>query len=524
MPEIGKLSELGELQSILSKTASEEELRPVIEKYLFETVRTRPKVIVDVLFPVIFPAIRRSVVSAIQAMVEDLNQLLEKSLSFRSFRWRIEAIRTKKTFSEIVLLHSVGFEVLDVLLIHRSTGLLLLHVSSGSAGQQDAAIISSLLPTIQDFVRESFRQPESGELDRLQMGEYTLWIESGPLALVAAKTRGYPSKLFHEKLHKIVETVHEKSSLQLSEFGGDTSAFLQYRPNLKECFQLEPELQKTGFPVNKVHILLTLLFTMAMFWVIFSFQRAYREKMLVQELEKNPGVFITQHSRRDGKTVVKGLRDVLSPDLRTVVKATGLNPDRVILDLQPYFSLDPKTVVLRAGSILSPPAKVNLEFSGSILALAGEASYSWLKKARQEYQKIAGVEHLDEGKLKVSEQLRFQELQNEITAQKIYFDTGSTRLSDESTAILDQMVKNLKLMGGLATEMDRSMKVTVIAGADDSGSEEFNRRLIKGRSQAVIRYLKTRGIETFFNVAPAEVEVTSHASLQRMAGLQIELL
>ena len=66
-------------------------LEPIIEKTFHSSVRRNPKELADAIYPVIGPAIRTSIAAAIRDFAEALNQIVEKSVSFRSIRWRIES-------------------------------------------------------------------------------------------------------------------------------------------------------------------------------------------------------------------------------------------------------------------------------------------------------------------------------------------------------------------------------------------------------------------------------------------------
>src|SRR5215472_16115241 len=79
-----------------------EALRPAVGAALGRSVRHEPRVWAEALLPVLLPAVRMAVASALRDLVTTLNQVLEHSLSFRSWRWRLESWRTGKSFAEIV--------------------------------------------------------------------------------------------------------------------------------------------------------------------------------------------------------------------------------------------------------------------------------------------------------------------------------------------------------------------------------------------------------------------------------------
>jgi len=136
------------------------------------------------------PAIRKAISSALSGMIESFNQTLSYSVSVRGLRWRLEALRTGKSFAEVVLMHTLLYRVEQVFLIHKKTGLLLQHVSAVPGAVQDADMVSGMLTAIQDFVHDSFSSRRSDELETLQVGDLTVWIEQGPLAILAGVIRG----------------------------------------------------------------------------------------------------------------------------------------------------------------------------------------------------------------------------------------------------------------------------------------------------------------------------------------------
>ena len=145
-------------------------LAPTVQETLRESVRRDPHPLADALFPVMGPAIRKSISEALRGMLESFNQALEHSLSARGIQWRLEAFRTGKPFAEIVLMHSLLFRVEQVFLIHRHTGLVLNHVVARSVPTQDASMVAGMLSAIQQFVRDSFDSKKEESLDSLNVG------------------------------------------------------------------------------------------------------------------------------------------------------------------------------------------------------------------------------------------------------------------------------------------------------------------------------------------------------------------
>ena len=103
--------------------ALSEALAPTIETALRESVRKDPATLADALFPVMGPAIRRSILETLRSFLDSFNQMLDQSLSWQGLKWRVEAMRTGRSFTEVALLHSLVFRVEQVFLIHKRTRL-----------------------------------------------------------------------------------------------------------------------------------------------------------------------------------------------------------------------------------------------------------------------------------------------------------------------------------------------------------------------------------------------------------------
>jgi OOP family OmpA-OmpF porin len=129
----------------------------MVEAAVDRSVQRDPQVLVKALFPLMGPAIRRSIASMFESMIRSLNETLERSLSLEGLRWRLQALQTGKPFAEIVLLQTLEYRVEQVLLIDEKSGLLMQHVVDSAVPSQDVELVSGMLSAIKSFVEDSFR-------------------------------------------------------------------------------------------------------------------------------------------------------------------------------------------------------------------------------------------------------------------------------------------------------------------------------------------------------------------------------
>src|SRR5215469_2653361 len=224
-------------------------LTPTIETALRESVRNDPGTLADALFPVMGPAIRRSILETLRSFLESFNQVLDQSLSLKGLQWRIEALRTGRTFTEVALLHSLVFRVEQVFLIHKKTGLPLGHISAPSVAMQDPSLVSGMLSAIQDFVRDSFHTPREQGINRMNVGDLDVWIEQGPYAIIACVIRGIAPRDLRDRMAEVLENIHREYAAQLDTFEGDSSAFARINTELARCLEMRyrEETQSRGY-------------------------------------------------------------------------------------------------------------------------------------------------------------------------------------------------------------------------------------------------------------------------------------
>jgi len=217
-------------------------LLPTIEEVIRDSVKRDPKFLADAIFPIIGPAIRRSIAESLRAMVESMNNTLEHTFSWRGIKWRIESFRTGKPFAEIVLMHTLVYRMEQIFLIHKETGLVLQHVAAESVDSKDADMVSAMLTAIQDFVNDSFSAKEDSSLQNLSMGELIIWVEQGPRTVLASVIRGSPPRELKTLLKELLENIEFEYNSALNVFKGDAASFDPCKPDLQYCLT---QAQKT---------------------------------------------------------------------------------------------------------------------------------------------------------------------------------------------------------------------------------------------------------------------------------------
>jgi outer membrane protein OmpA-like peptidoglycan-associated protein len=384
-------------------------LAPVMEKAAESSIRNDPATLVNILYPTIVPAIRKSIGETIDATLQRLNQTLKYSLTLRGLKWRWEAWRTGSSFAEVALENAVS---------------------------QDPQLVSSMLVAIQDFVRDSFSGAEHQGVDSVRLGELRLWSEPGPFALLVAVIRGDPPEALHETLRNTLSRIHAERHHALENFNGDSEGLGDVDARLRELVALgEHAPPRVGLARMVIWGLVLLLLFLAGTWAVWWWNNQQLWAGYLERLRAQPGIVITEAGKRDGKFVVSGLRDPLAVDPQAVLREAGVNPAWVAASWLPYQSLDPQMVLKRLDATLKPPPTVTLEIAGNRIVARGSAPRAWIEEARAIAQSLpAGAPSFDVAGVANADEAEEQRRQAEERQWQAYV----ARLRDEPGIVVTQ--------------------------------------------------------------------------------------
>ncbi|MES2571003.1 MAG: OmpA family protein [Verrucomicrobiota bacterium] len=379
-------------------------LEPSIENALRHTVGKRPQIFVEALHPIIGPIVRRSIAESLRGLLQSLNQTLENTFSWQGLRWRFEAIRTGRSFAEVVLLRSMVYRVEQLFLIHRETSLSLLHATADSAVSKDSDMVAGMLSAIQDFARDSFEAGADALLEQFRVGELEVWIASGRHAYLAAVVRGTPPRELRTLLEEAIETVHILKGPELASFEGDSAVFEPLRPELEACLQAQYHPTGTGQGSQiKAWLALSGAVAVVLVAAFLAWRSERRWNDFVRRLNAEPGLAVT--SAQNGwftNPRLNGLRDPVAVDPVPLAVAAGINPAAVKFQWKEYLALDPASVRRRFEQRFSMPAQVRLEVRNGTAEITGAAPYEWIERVRREALHLPGINNVVERELKTT--------------------------------------------------------------------------------------------------------------------------
>ncbi len=467
-------------------------MEPVIEEAIKSSIQKDPRTLVEVLVPVMLPAIKRAITALIKEMIQTFSATLEHGLSMRGLKWRYEAFKTKKPFGEIALLHSLIYQVEQVFLIHKETGLVLQSLASEDTIVQDPDMVSSMLTAIQDFVRDSFGGSQDDSLENLQFGDRSVWIEHTSQAVLAAVVWGNAPEDFRSVLRETLSTIHFEHIDNLRKFKGNTAPFEITKGRLSDCLRNQFKAKKQNPFV--VWTLISLAVFGIGYWSFFSVRDYLRWTDYLDRLHEEPGIVITETKKTSGKYYVFGLRDPLSEDPVKILGKSKLEADQVKFDWELYHSSHPVFIIRRISSILNPPKTVTFELKNNILYASGFAPQQWIDDARKLAEIIPGVLGFQSDGVIAVDVKQIQTVRKKIEKMFFFFDTISAEIRPEQAAQVDELGREISELVRMTHVFGKDIRIEIVGHTDSIGTDERNMEVSRQRAESLFSALVSRGI------------------------------
>lgn len=410
-------------------------LQPIVEQSLRVSVEKNPELLASTLFPIVGQAVRKSVAHSLQHLLDSLNSIFSGGFFLKRWRWRIEAIRSGKSFGEIALARSLAYRVEQVYLIHRKTGLLLAESSKKSDLLGDADLVVGMLTALQDFVRDSFTTNKQDDLEVLHIGEFKVWLLHGPLAILAMVVRGQlPQELQLLFVGKI-EQIHKDFQRQLVSFEANGQPIPGIDADLNDCLLGAATPASPSY--TKFKIAAIVIFA-AIFAGLFVYVREeVRWQNYLSALRHQPGIVVIEAHHSGTTFSLAGLRDPMSLDPQSLLGRFHLSEKRVSEHWEQYLSLDPR---------------------------------------------LANVRRLDTEREGLNKTV-------------IRFELNSTRIPLDQLPLVDTVSDQIRQLSFDAAMQNKELSVKVLGHADRTGTEIHNTELSQERAETMAKLLAVRGVD-----------------------------
>jgi len=469
---------------------------PIVETSLKASLKKNPTNFINVLFPLIGSTIRRSISESLNSMLGSFSKSLEQSLSLKGIKWRLEALRSGKPFSEIVMLHTMVYSVDQIFLIHSETGLVLCHMVHDGVTSKDADLISGMLTAVQDFARDAFSSDsDSSSLNSLKMDEYTIYIVRGPMAYLACMVRGTPPGDFLDKLNETLELIMAECVDLFEDFRGDSAPFAISEKYLRDCLIQKFVDEKKPAPVWAKRFAIGVGVCLVILLIAQQYH-SYKMSKGVDFLRNEPGLLVVDVKSSWGFSPWKVvcLHDELARPLSRVLGENGYEPDDINIQSIPFVSYEPDVVRQRVIRKIMPPDDVTVIHKDGVLILSGTADMNWILQARQTIMATPGVLSVDTSGLYDPRVAELTDLIQAVETAVIRFPIGGDTPIASDQPVLNKVIADLVSLERLANIMGLAVNLTIYGQADATGSESRNYEISQSRARMIASKLFARQI------------------------------
>ncbi len=486
-----------------------------------------PQTYGDALYPVMGPAIRKSIAQALRNLSQQINQAVEQSLTPRGIGWRIQAYRAGIPFGQFVLQKNLLYRVEQAYLISRENGLLIEHAHHESSKIKDSDAVSAMFTAIQDFVKESFSPDRTGRLESADMGEFTLWAVHGPHALLVCVIRGTPPNSLRNELTAVLEQIHFRYGEAVREYSGETSSVPEIRKHLQKCLEYQAS-QTTDDRKLRVSWPLLLLIIGLLVWLGYQLNEVRVEAQQLSRLEAalkdTPGIYLADVSRSGGRFFLRGMRDPLAKPISAVAAELGIPMSRIDMEFDLFQSLDEEIQLRRIEELIGLES-VRYDLSGTVLTLSGEAPRQWIRDAENRLRVLPGLTRIDATGVTDIDLSRLQQDVAELSGSRFLF-SSETSLETNAEADLIRFAVRLRDLQQLALILRQDISVELVGSTDSRGTAEFNARLAKQRADLVADILADHGVswDAYRDESSSEAEAEAADNLaQRYVAINLTL-
>ncbi len=472
-------------------------------------VRRKPETVVNVVYPVIGPAIRRSIAEALREMSDGFDRSMRETFSPRALRWRFEAWRTGIPYAWVVLRRTTRYQVEHLFMIEPDSGLLLGHVTAKGLPELDADAVAGMFTAINQFVRDSVLVDGGSGIGSAMVGGYHLAVSEGPHARLVAFVRGVPDQHFGVRLDEINEALHAHHGSQLAADGqaGDPEHGLLGQSQLEALNPRNDVAAGKAQGQRKIaQRALIVLAVAALAYVAMQVRWHMRSSALRDHLAAEPGLVITRwdDSHRN-RVVVSGLMDPQAEGVKAW--AAAHDPDtRVTWDVRPYASLEPAIIRRRvAGRLGLDETNVQYAQSEGVVRLRGEVPFpKWYAATRPGAVPLDSV-RLDAGALAYPGKPRVDALIKRIESAAVVFDSGTAQPSNGMDRKIEDLMHDIDALVAEGQARGIAFRLKASGFTDEAGSYEQNRSLRQQRSE----WLATRAMKAL--KSPSTVTIDQSA-------------
>jgi len=199
-------------------------ITPVIAGAIRTNISESREEMIDALYPIMGKLVQRSVAEAMRDLAQRIDQQMRRALDVKSFWRRLNARLRGISDADMFMRDALPLAVDEIFLIHRETGLLLLHLSQDGSPEEDSDIISGMLTAINEFTQDAFGRTDEESLNEIQYGGRSILLEAAHFVYIAVVIDGFESSDFRSNMREVMIAIEHRHASLLRHYNGDATA------------------------------------------------------------------------------------------------------------------------------------------------------------------------------------------------------------------------------------------------------------------------------------------------------------
>ncbi|NMP30760.1 OmpA family protein [Thalassotalea sp. M1531] len=478
-------------------------IAPMMENAISQSIENNKATFVDAMYPVVGSLVRKSVSVFFNSFLEKLNHLIEYSLTLKGIKWRIAAWRQGVSFTQYILKQTFVYRVEDVLLIHKTSGTLLLDVAAEQSECNDPELTSAMLTAINDFMMDSFKHNEEVILDTIKTQELTLVLANSPKAILVAAVSGIPPVELQTHLQQTLDDIHQLYFTELDEFVGDTAPFIKTESHLRSCLlsELNQSEQEKKAPWLAIALLAILMLPLS----YLGFQQWKTQQVVnaLMAMPTTPGLHLESVETDSGNILLTIMRDPVAVHTKSWLASNELDLANIVIIEKRFASLAPEVIHLKAQKILGN-TEFKFHIEGNELRLTGGNSRQLSNQLLSELNSIPGINQLNTAAVRPIRQpqmsenqaatLLFDQLKKELASLTITFDKQSADIASNMLPFVVSAKVHILNLIQLAKQLSVPIGIVISGYSDSTGNQAQNLALSQQRAEQVKLSLVAEGV------------------------------
>lgn len=216
-------------QITLKRSAIANAIAPEMGIAIKQQITLERDAMVDALYPVIGSTIAKYMTEAIRSINEKIENSLSPQGIIRKFRAKLQGVSE----AELILKEAIPFTVQAIFLIHKSSGLVISEVQSGSQ-HLESEMIAGMLTAIRSFVNDCIAHTGDSEVHTIEYGNSKIILEVAGYCYLAAVIDGEPPQWFIGKMRQILVAIVQNYGKVIESFDGDSTTIPEQVNSLLE--------------------------------------------------------------------------------------------------------------------------------------------------------------------------------------------------------------------------------------------------------------------------------------------------